>query len=186
MTDLDLTWLMKVRVAVARCGEMDLAKWWNTDGQLSSYGAKMLSRGLPRTHHFAQARSVFAVAAHRCAQVFNPPDCATLWHLTDRIEDEFDAHWEGWLDAATDWKPFFERIAEIKNTSVGDVLLDLELVSPAEVAEAKSLKRSVERNSVQLPNVFSRDRPSVALLALGFGLSGVADLAVPYAHRDVA
>jgi hypothetical protein len=55
MNDLDLTWLMKVRVAVARCGEMDLAKWWNTDGQLSSYGTKMLSRGLPRTHHFAQA-----------------------------------------------------------------------------------------------------------------------------------
>lgn len=186
MTDLDLTWLMKVRVAVARCGEMDRAKWWNTDGQLGSYGAKMLSRGLPRTHHFAQARSVFAVAAHRCAQIFNPPGCATLWHLTDRIEDEFDAHWEGWLDAATDWKPFFERVAEVRDTNVGSVLLDLELVSPAEVEEAKSLRRSAERNSVQLPNVFSRDRSSVALLALGFGLLNVADLAVPYARLNAA
>jgi hypothetical protein len=186
MSDLDFVWLMKIRLAVARCGEMDLAKWWNTNGQLGSFGARMLSRGLPRTHHFAQAKSVFAVAAHRCAQIFNPPECATFWHLTDGIEDEFDARWEGWLDEAADWKPFFERVAAIQETNAVSVLLGLDLVSPSELEEAKSLKRSAERNSVPLPNAFSRDRASVAKLALGFGLSGVADLAVPYARRDPA
>lgn len=186
MSKLDMAWLFRMRVAVARCGEMDLAKWWNTDGQLGSYGSRMLSRGLPRTHHFAQARSVFAVATHRCNQVFNPPECATFWHLTDRIEDEFDSHWEGWLDDAVEWKPFFQRVEAIAEGNVTAVLLDLELVSPSEVEEAKSLRRSAERNSVMLPNAFAANRHSVAMLALGFGLSNVADLAVPYARRDAA
>ena len=53
---LDLERLLKLRLVVARFGEMDLAKWWNTKGQLGRLGAA-LRRGLPRTHHFAQARS---------------------------------------------------------------------------------------------------------------------------------
>ena len=68
---LDLDLLLKLRVLVARFGEMDLAKWWNTKGQLGKVGALALRRGFPRTHRFAQARSVFAVAAHRCAEVFD-------------------------------------------------------------------------------------------------------------------
>ena len=47
----------------------------------AAMGAAALRRGLPRTHYFAQARSVFAVAAHRCDEVFNPPDTVTLWRL---------------------------------------------------------------------------------------------------------
>lgn len=186
MNDLDLTWLMKLRVVVARCGEMDLARWWNTNGQLGSMGARMLGRGLPRTQNFAQARCVFAVAAHRCAQVFDPPQCATLWHLTDRIEDEFDARWENWLDKSGEWKCFFERVASIKEPAVAAVLLDLRLVTQVEVDEAMSLKRSVEQNSVLLPHSFLRDRNSVALLALAYSLSSTAELAVPYAHLDAA
>ena len=64
------------------------------------YGAKVLKRGFPRTHHFAQARSVFAVAAHRCDQIFDPLGCVTFWRLTDATEDEFDRRWEAWLDDA--------------------------------------------------------------------------------------
>src|SRR5271165_2434838 len=30
-TELDYDWLLKVRVAVARCGEMDLARWWTSN-----------------------------------------------------------------------------------------------------------------------------------------------------------
>jgi hypothetical protein len=30
----DLDWLLRVRVVVARCGEMDAQRWWNTEGQL--------------------------------------------------------------------------------------------------------------------------------------------------------
>ena len=64
---IDLDRLLKLRLVVARFGEMDLAQWWNTKGQLGPTGAMALRRGFPRTFRFAAARSVFAVAAHRCA-----------------------------------------------------------------------------------------------------------------------
>ncbi len=52
--------LLKLRLVVARVGEMDLAKWWNTNGLLGRKGRILLSRGFPRTHSFAQARAVFS------------------------------------------------------------------------------------------------------------------------------
>ena len=63
---------------------MDLAKWWNTNGQLGRYGDAAVRRGLPRTHSFAQARSVAAVAAHRCDEVFSLASTVTLWRLPAR------------------------------------------------------------------------------------------------------
>ncbi len=54
---IDLDRLLKLRLVVARFGEMDLAKWWNTKGQLGRLGAAALRRGFPRTHHFAQHRA---------------------------------------------------------------------------------------------------------------------------------
>lgn len=183
---IDLDWLLRLRLVVARCGEMDANKWWNTTGQLGPLGAKVLRRGFPRTHYFAQARSVFAVAEHRCAQVFNPPNCATLWHLTDGIEDEFDASWESWIDHAKDWAPFFEAVAEIKVFDVPSQLEQLKLVTSAEIADANVLKRSAEGKAVQSPRVFAPDHQSVALLALGFSKGAKAELCVPYARLDSA
>jgi hypothetical protein len=46
---LDIEWLLKVRTVVARTGEMDLARWWNSNGQLGPKGASVLRRGFPRT-----------------------------------------------------------------------------------------------------------------------------------------
>src|SRR4051812_3415596 len=95
---LDFDLLLKARFVVARFGEMDLAKWWNTRGQLGKLGKAVVRRGFPRTHHFAQGRSVCAVATHRCRELFDPPECVTLWRLTASIEEQFDARWEHWLD----------------------------------------------------------------------------------------
>ncbi len=94
-TAIDLERLFKLRVAIARAGEMDLARWWNTRGQLGPLGTSALRRGLPRTHRFAQARSVFAVAAHRCRELFDPPKCVTLWSLPASVEEELDSRFEG-------------------------------------------------------------------------------------------
>lgn len=105
MSDIDYDRLLKLRLAVGRFGEMDIAKWWNTTGQLGRWAASVLRRGFPRTYHFAQARSVFAVAAHRCAERFDLPDGVTLWRLPEALEEEFDVRWEHWLDAASEWKP---------------------------------------------------------------------------------
>ena len=70
---------------------MDLARWWNTRGQLGRVGTAAIRRGFPRTHYFAQARSVFAVAAYRCQEIFDPPNSVTLWRLPETIEEEFEA-----------------------------------------------------------------------------------------------
>ena len=77
---IDLDRLLKLRLVVARYGEMDLAGWWNTNGMLGRYGAIALARGLPRTHHFTQARVVFSVAKARCQELFDAPGSVTLWN----------------------------------------------------------------------------------------------------------
>jgi hypothetical protein len=172
--------LMKLRVAVARCGEMDLGKWWNTNGQLGSYGSKALKRGFPRTHHFAQARAVFAVAAHRCTQVFDLPGSITLWRLTDSIEDEFDAAWEGWLDEAEKWNPFFEQVAGANLSAVDKLLKDLRLVTDDEISIGSRLKKSAGDNSVPISGPFSESCHLPSILALAFAHSEPGALAVPY------
>ena len=96
---IDLRRLFKLRLIVARHGEMDGARWWNTNGVLGSKGSLLMSRGFPKTHHFAQARLVFEVARARSAARFpSVPGCITLWDLPADVEDEFDAQWAQWLE----------------------------------------------------------------------------------------
>src|SRR5688572_17203802 len=108
---------------------MDVAKWWNTKGQLGPLGAAALRRGFPRTHRFAQARSVFAVAGHRCSEVFEPPKSVTLWRLPEQLEEEFDARWEHWLDHASDWNPFFESLENVARADFVEALATRDLVN---------------------------------------------------------
>ncbi len=183
MPSLDLDRLLKLRLLVARFGEMDTAKWWNTNGQLGKYGAAAVRRGFPRSHRFAQARSVFAVAAHRCSEVFEPPGCVTLWRLPEATEEEFDARWEQWLDNAADWNPFFEKLEALPSSDLASILRTFEVVSEAELEAAAKLRRSAEGRAVPLPGTFSGTNSDVALLALGFARGEPGALAVPYARR---
>ncbi len=180
---IDLDRLLKLRVVVARFGEMDLAKWWNTKGQLGRLGAAALRRGFPRTHRFAQARSVFAVAAHRCSEVFEPPGSVTLWRLPEALEEEFDARWEHWLDHASDWSPFFERIEGLAGTDLVALLRSFDLVTDRNVEAYGKLRRSAENRAVPLPGTFADRNEDIALLALGFARGEPGALAVPYARR---
>lgn len=184
--DLDLEWLLKLRTAVARVGEMDLAKWWNSTGQLGPQGASVLRRGFPRTHDFAQARSVFMVAAARCAQLFDPPGTVTLWRLTDPIEERLETVWEGWLDDASSWRSFFEQVAAIKSPDLFAALVDLDLVSTEEIAAARSIKKSHDGRSMQMPGLFDESRKSIAMLALSFGNGRPGNLVVPFARTAEA
>jgi hypothetical protein len=180
---IDLDRLLQLRLVVARFGEMDLAKWWNTKGQLGKTGAAALRRGFPRTHRFAQARSVFAVAAHRCAETFDPPGCVTLWRMPEATEEEFDARWEHWLDHASDWAPFFEKLETLQGTDLVSILRAFELVSDRDVTAYNKLRRSAEGRAVPLPGLFSGTGEDVTLLALGFARGEPGALAVPYARR---
>ena len=68
---LDLDRLLRFRLVVARVGEMDLARWWNSEGVLGRRGSTMFRLGLPKTHSFAQARVVFTIARERCREVYS-------------------------------------------------------------------------------------------------------------------
>lgn len=183
---IDLDRLLKLRLVVARFGEMDLAKWWNTKGQLGRLGTAAVRRGFPRTHFFAQARSVFAVAAQRCTDVFDPPACVTLWRLPESIEEEFDARWEHWLDNAPDWAPFFRKLEGLQGSDLVEALGSFEIVNDRDVERLVKLRRSAEGRAVPLPGVFSGADDDVALLALGFARAEVGSLAVPYARSGDA
>jgi hypothetical protein len=163
---------------------MDLARWWNTNGQLGKLGAVALRRGFPRTHHFAQARAVFAVAAHRCAEVFNPSGCITLWRMPELVEEEFETHWERWLDRSADWKPFFEKLGSLQSANLVAALRTFELVEDRDIEAHAKLRRSAEGRAVPLPGVDSLKEANLALLALGFSRGETGALAVPYAKWD--
>jgi hypothetical protein len=180
---LNIDRLLKLRLIVARVGEMDLAKWWNTRGQLSRLGTAAIRRGFPRTHYFAQARSVFAVAAHRCREVFDPPESVTLWRLSEAIEEEFEAKWEHWLDRASDWQPFFHRLEGLQETDLRAALQAFDVVTNHELDLSSRLRRSAGGHSVQLSELFTGGDLDVALLALGFARGETGSLVVPYARR---
>ena len=175
--------LLRLRLVVARYGEMDLARWWNTRGQLGSYGASALKRGFPRTHHFAQARSVFTVASERCRQVFNPAGCVTLWRMTDDIEGGFEAEWEHWLDNAGEWSPFFESIRPLSlECDLAATLRRLGLAGDDDLEELRDLRAGSGSRSVQLASPFSGSQRDVRLLALAFSKGEPGSLVVPYAR----
>ena len=175
-------WLFKVRVAVARHGEMDRAKWWNTNKALSTIGSMVFKRGFPRTAPFAQARAVFAVARHRCEEAFAPPKSVTLWALPDEIEEAVENAWEGWLNNAPSWSGFFDEISKATDDSVGSLLSRLGLVRDEEVRAAQGLRRSSEGRSVPLSRLFGGSQGEIALLALGFDRGVPGNLVVPYAR----
>ena len=183
---IDLDRLLKLRLLVARFGEMDLAKWWNTKSQLGKLGAATLRRGFPRTHYFAQARSVFAVAAHRCAEVVGDPNCVTLWRLPEMVEEEFDARWEQWLDNAGEWYAFFERLQTLPMNHLAATLRSFEVVGEHDIEAFSRLRRSAPGRAVPLPSAFSGTNDEVALLALGFDRGETGALAVPCAKRGNA
>lgn len=183
MTD-NLELLLKLRLAVARFGEMDGAGWWNTQGILGRGGRAVLSRGFPGTHWFAQARIAFAVASARCASVFAPTGCLTLWNLPADIEDAFSRQWPGWCQSADPWAPFFQDLAARNSGDLVQHLKQLGLIEDATVAAAAALRRSAEGKGVALPGTGSANRPTLMLLAAAFAKGERQALAVPYIRSE--
>lgn len=178
---IDFHKLLKLRLVVARHGEMDGAKWWNTNGVLGRQGGLLLSRGLPRSHRFAQARIVFAVAKARCHEVFDPPGCMTLWSLPATLEDEFDAHWQDWIDHRDEWAEFFTALESLPSHDLVENLRHFELIDDATEAEVTKLRRAAEGKSVPLSGTHEPNDEVFRLLAAGFARGEVSKPAVPYA-----
>ncbi len=183
LTSIDYERLLKLRLAIARLGEMDNAGWWNTKGLLGSSGSFVLRRGFPTTHPFAQARTVFAVATERCREVFAAPDCVTLWQLPASIEEQFDEQWQGWLDQTKDWQPTFDQIAALRGYDVLGALGALGLIAEQEKGAIIQLSSSAHDPSLRLdPGTGGRDLDDdhITLLAAAFAKSVQGKLTVPY------
>ena len=188
-TDIDFNRLLKLRLVVARYGEMDAARWWNTGDAarrtalLGRAGSVLMSRGFPRTHRFAQARLVFGVARARCAEVFDPPGCITLWNLPPAIEDQFDARWARWLEDREAWTEFFASIESLP-TDLLDTLKKLGLAGDGDLEAVSKLRRSAESRAVPLSGVHVVTDPLITQLAAGFSRGEPGKLAVPYARME--
>jgi hypothetical protein len=179
---MDLDRLLKLRLIVARCGEMDMAKWWDTNGLLGPRGALVFRRGLPRTHHFAQARVVFEVARARCSAVFDPPGGFTLWSLPADREEQFDTRWQEWLDHDTVWEPLFQKLAAVREPDLIGALRLEGLLSDMLAERVARFGRSAEGRAILVPGATEPTDEAVSLLAAAFSHSGVGQLAVPYAR----
>jgi len=176
---IDLDRLLKLRLVVARYGEMDSARWWNTGGLLGARGALLMSRGLPRTHLFAQARVVLAVAKNRCEEIFQHPGATTIWNLPAEIEDHFDSQWGRWLEGVSAWREFFNKL-EAAPSDLLVALKALELITSSHEEIISRLRRSAEGRAVQLPSRDCIDDDLIALLAAAFSAGEPGKPAVPY------
>ncbi len=163
---------------------MDGARWWNTNGVLGRKGSLLMSRGFPKTHHFAQARLVFEVARARCAERFPAvPGCITLWSLPANVEDEFDAQWAEWLDDYATWNEFFDGLQQ----QDGDLLAALrahDLLGSDHDDQVNRMRRSAEGRSVPISGIRHVDDDTVTLLAAGFSRGEATKPAIPYAQVD--
>jgi hypothetical protein len=188
MTDgasvIDLDRLLKLRLVVARFGEMDIARWWNSKGMLGRHGSVVLKRGFPATHFFAQARVVFEVARSRCREMFNPPGCMTLWNLPAEVEDTFNERWQTWLDDGDRWAPVFESLAAMQGGDLLKVMTGLDLLTPAQHEAVAKLRRSAEGRSLPIAGTQDATDGLVTLLAAGFARGEVGNPAIPYARTD--
>ncbi len=184
MDTVDFDRLLKLRLVVARVGEMDLARWWNTNGVLGRKGRILLSRGFPRTHFFAQARTVFTVATARSHEVFDPPGCMTLWSLPAEIEDRFDAHWQTWLEQREQWMAFFSRLEAIRSHDLLKPMMELGLLAADQMERVARLRRSAQGRSIPLPGTYQPDDDTCTLLAAGFARGEAGKPAIPYARLE--
>jgi len=181
---IDFDRLFKLRLVVGRHGEMDAARWWNTQGLLGRRGAVVIKRGFPSTHFFAQARIVFTVARSRCHELFDPPGCMTLWSLPAEVEDQFEEHWQGWLDDGDKWAPFFEQLASVTGDDLLALLKQFDLISSSQLEAAAKLRRSAENRAVPLPGTHRPGDEIITLLAAGFFRGEPGNPSIPYARME--
>jgi len=181
---IDLERLFKLRLLVARIGEMDIARWWNTNGVLGPLGRQVMTRGFPKSHRFAQARVVFAVAAARCREVFDPPGCMTLWSLPAEIEDQVESSWQSWVDSAAKWEPYFEWLEKLSDHDLLARATEAGLATATELEQARQLRRGAMNRSVPLPGIVTPSNHALTQLALGFWRGEPGELAVPYARLE--
>ena len=142
------------------------------------------SRGLPNTHFFTQARVVFEVARSRCKEIFDAPGCVTLWNLPAELEEQFQEHWQGWLDETDKWTPVFQKVQAQTGEDLLKSLGELDLISQAQLDTVAKLRRSAENRAVPISGTSRLNDDLITILAAGFTRSESGNPAIPYARLE--
>jgi hypothetical protein len=179
MSGLNPEILFKCRLIVGRYGEMDIARWWNTTGILSTLGSKVASRGLPRTEFYGRARVLFAVASQRTREYFSPPQCFTLWSLPPSVENTLDEAVIRWAHEGRSWPVIENAHAGLKLGGIDQALQSVD-IAPAQIrSSVAKLKAGPEGKSIRLAEISRITDETVALLAAAFSRSKPVALILP-------
>lgn len=179
MPNLNTEILFKCRLIVGRYGEMDIARWWNTSGILSSLGAKVASRGLPRTEFYGRARTLFAVASQRTRQFFSPPESFTLWSLPPAVENALDEAMIRWAHEGRAWPEIEEVLSGLNLGGLEGALQCASVATEQVISLVPKLKVGQEGKSIVLPQTTRITDETVALLAAAFSRSKPESLLLP-------
>jgi hypothetical protein len=108
----------------------------------------------------------------------------TLWSLPAEVEDQFEEHWQGWLDNCDQWSRFFEKLASAKDDDLLALLKRFDLMSDAQFKSAAKLRRAAENRAVPLPGSHRPTDEIITLLAAGFARGEPGSPAIPYAKLE--
>lgn len=179
---LDL--LLKLRLAVARFGESDNARWWKTDGVLGPQGRFVYERSYPITAPFAQAHVVFAAARKTCAEVPYPSEAYTLWQLPADQEDAFADRWSFWTRNVGEWSYFFGQLHDPPGGDLHAYLDRLGLEPPA-APEIEAPATETQAQSYLINTDGQSQASSLRHLAAGFAAGARDHLVVPYLRSSL-
>ena len=182
---IDLEQIIDARLAVARLGELDAQAWWRSDGVLSDDGAFVGPRVLPRSHHNARARIIFAVASHACNERYPEPKAFHLFKLTPELEDQLDDYLQGKLGDDQFWDERARRLEKVQSGDAPEsVFLDMSLISQDEISLIKRLQLGPGGQSLAIRKQ-NDPQKLIRLLTAGFIRSAPRQLVVPYTYEEV-
>jgi hypothetical protein len=108
----------------------------------------------------------------------------TLWSLPAEVEDQFEEHWQGWLDEGEKWAPFFQLLKAVSEDDLLALLKRFDLATTAQLDAASKLRRSAENRAVPLPGTHRPNDEVLTLLAAGFFRGELGNPAIPYARLE--
>jgi hypothetical protein len=104
----------------------------------------------------------------------------TLWNLPAELEDQFEEHWQHWLDEGERWVSFFEKRIRMDGRDLLAKLADFDLVDQAQIQAVGKLRRFAEGRSVPLSGTYRPDEEVITLFAAGFARGEKGSPAIPY------
>ncbi len=107
---VDLDRLLKLRLVVARYGEMDRAAGGTRTGCSGATERSPSSAG-SRAPTDSPRRASSSLSPALAARSSSTPPLGHAWRLPAEVEDQFDDRWQAWLGEPDSWNPFFDELA---------------------------------------------------------------------------